>query len=237
MKVVIVDDEAIARGNLRELFEEFADVEVVGEAANGAAAVELILDEQPDVAFLDLQMPELDGFGVVRELRGASSPLVVYVTAYSERALDAFDAGAVDYLLKPVRAERMQAALERVRRQLAGRLAPPDPAGKMERLVGRAGEDLYLFKPAEVIAFEADGDVTYLLTARTRYYSDKTLKELEERLPAPPFARVHRKTIINTDHIRRISPLSSKRWLLKMSNGFEAVVSRRMKSALRGVAG
>jgi two-component system LytT family response regulator len=238
MRVVIVDDEPIARQNVRDLIEKVRDIEIVGEADNGADAVALILQERPDLAVLDLQMPELDGFGVARALQGDRAPLVIYVTAFAEHALRAFEAGAIDYLLKPVRSARMKGALEKARTQLKGLRRAGRPARQpAERITGRAGEDLHLFRPDEVVAFAADRDVVYLHTGTRRYYAEGTLKELEERLPSPPFVRVHRGTIINTDHIRKISPLSSKRWLLTMSNGFEAVVSKRMKSALRGVAG
>lgn len=234
MKALIADDEPIARRTLRELLEDQAEVEVAGEAANGTETLEQIRKLQPELVFLDLQMPELDGFGVVRSLRGETLPLIICVTAYSEHALEAFDTGAVDYLLKPVRPERLEAAIGKAGAQLAGaRSAIPAAAKPPHRIVGRRGSDLHLFEPSEVIAFEADREVVYLRTAQARFYANHNLKELEQRLPSPPFRRVHRKTIINCDHIRRISPLSSKRWQLTMSNGMEVVVSKRMTGALR----
>ncbi len=238
MRVVIVDDEPIARQNVRELLNEAPGVEVVGEAGNGVEAVAVILRLHPDLAILDLQMPELDGFGVVKALQGERAPLVIYVTAFADHALRAFDAGALDYLLKPVRAARMEAALEKARTQLEGmkRERQDKDSRPVERIVGRSRQGLHLFQPSEVVAFSADGDLVYVHTHSGRYYAEQTLKQLEARLP-PPFVRVHRGTIINADHIRKVSPLSSKRWLLTMSNGFEAVVSKRMKGALRGVAG
>ena len=108
--------------------------------------------------------------------------------------------------------------------------APP----RVEKIVGRLGQDLHLLDPADVIAFEADRDVVYILTAASRFYADHSLKQLEALLPQPPFRRVHRKTIINADHIRKLSPLSSKRWLLRMSNGMEVIVSKRMRDTVRG---
>jgi DNA-binding LytR/AlgR family response regulator len=237
MKTLIADDEPIARQMLRELLEDQPEIEVVGEAATGTATLEQIRRLQPELVLLDLQMPELDGFGVVRALRGDRLPLVVYVTAYSEHALEAFNTGAVDYLLKPVRPERLAAALDKVRVQLAG-MRPRSrrlDTGPIERIVGKRGNDLHLFAPDEVIAFEADREIVYVITAQGRYYSNHTLRQLEKLLPSPPFRRVHRRTIINSDHIRKISPLSSKRWLLTMSNGKEVVVSKRMTGALRRV--
>lgn len=233
MRVLIADDEPIARQVLREELAGFPEVEVAGEASDGAEAVECVARFHPDVVFLDLQMPELDGFAVARSLRPQALPLVIYVTAYEKHALEAFDTGAVDYLLKPVRRERLAAALQKASAQLAGFKPVAAPAGGPPRkITGRLGNDLHLFDPSEVIAFEADHELVYVVTASRRYYSSHSLRELEERLGAP-FRRVHRKTIINTDHIRRISPLSSKRWLLVMSNGMEVVVSKRMTGVVR----
>lgn len=251
MKVLIADDEPVARQVLRELLEECEGIEVAGEAADGPAALEQVVALEPDVVLLDLQMPGLDGFAVARRLRGRSRPLVVYVTAFESHALEAFETGALDYLLKPVRKERLEAALEKARVQLAGLGPPPKPAsveilknGPPRRIVGRTGPsggsvetELHLVDPADVVAFQAEGDTVLLHTLRGRYYSDLTLKELAGRLPEPPFRRIHRSTIINTDHIRTIVALSSRRWSLRMSSGLEVVVSKRMAAQVREAAG
>lgn len=240
MKALIVDDEPIARRVLREALEDFPEVQIVSEASTGAEAVEQIGRLQPELVFLDLQIPELDGFAVARSLRGRRLPLVIYVTAFERHALQAFETGAVDYLLKPVRKERLEAALGKARTQLGGiqrAEAPPDstrmaPAAP-RRVVGRLGSDFHLLDPDDVIAFQADGEVVTIIATSGRYYADHSLKALEERLGPPRFRRIHRKTIINTDHIRRISPLSSKRWLLRMSNGIEVIVSKRLAGSIR----
>ncbi|MFN3323585.1 MAG: LytR/AlgR family response regulator transcription factor [Bryobacteraceae bacterium] len=240
MRVLIVDDEPIARQVLREQLAEFPEIEIVGEASSGLEAVEQVDRLDPALLFLDLQMPELDGFAVARSLRDERLPLIVFVTAFEKHALQAFESGAVDYLLKPVRRERLASALEKARAQLAGlggqprRQAPAAPVATPPRkIVGRLGNDMHLLDPSEVIAFQADGEIVYIITANGRYYANHSLRALEQRLGAPRFRRIHRKTIINTDHIRRISPLSSKRWLLKMSNGLEVVVSKRMAGSIR----
>lgn len=230
MKALIVDDEPIARQILREYLGDVADVEIVGEAANGSEAVELISSKAPDVVFLDLQMPELGGIEVARSLRGGCTPLAIFVTAYENRALDAFDAGAVDYLLKPIRKERLEAALVKARTQLAG-MKPR--ALTPQKIVGRMGNRMHLFDPGEVIAFQADGELVFILTAQGKFFANQSLRALETKLDAPQFRRIHRKTIINLDHVRNISPLSSKRWLLRMSNGLEVVVSKRMAGLVR----
>ena len=151
-----------------------------------------------------------------------------------QHALEAFDAGAVDYLLKPVRLERLAAAVAKVRPLLVRSPKAEDKGtAPARRIVGRHGSDMHLLEPADVVAFEADGETVFIITAGGgRYYAEHSLKALEARLD-PRFRRVHRKTIINTDHIRKISPLSSKRWLLKMSNGMEVVVAKRLAGLIR----
>ncbi|MBZ5676068.1 MAG: LytTR family DNA-binding domain-containing protein [Acidobacteriia bacterium] len=229
MRVLIADDEPVARQVLREHVEAIPSLEIAGEASTGKETLQRILDLDPDVVLLDQQMPELDGLAVVRSLRGAHTPLIIFVTAYERHALEAFEVGAVDYLLKPVRRERLEKAIEKARRQLKSLPAAQGP----KKIVGRRGTDLYLLDPAEIVAFQADGELVHIITTGQRYLSDHSLKALEEKLERPRFRRVHRGTLINTDHLRKISPLSSRRWLLKMSNGFEAVVSKRLASAIR----
>ena len=229
MKVLIADDEPIARQILREHVEAIPSLELAGEASTGAEALARIFELQPDIVLLDLQMPELDGLAVVRSLRGERRPVIIFVTAHERHAVEAFDVGAIDYLLKPVRRERLEKAIGKAQRQLKSAADTETP----RKIVGRRGTDMYLLDPSEIIAFQAEGELVHLITATQRYLSEYSLKVLEEKLERR-FRRVHRRTIINTDHIKRISPLSSKRWLLKMSNGFEAVVSKRLANSIRG---
>ena len=239
MRILIADDEPIARQVLREHIESIPGLEVAGEASTGPETLQCILDLQPDLVLLDLQMPELDGLATARFLRGSRTPAVIFVTAYERHALEAFEVGAVDYVLKPVRRGRLEQAIEKARKQAP---APAGPsalaAGALRKIVGRRGVDMYLLDPSEIVAFQAEGELVHIVTASEtkpgqRYLSDHCLKTLEEKLEQPRFRRVHRSTIINTDHIRKISPLSSKRWLLRMSNGFEAVVSKRLAGSIR----
>jgi DNA-binding LytR/AlgR family response regulator len=230
LRVLIADDEAIAREILREHVDSIAGLEFAGEASTGAEAISRILDLRPDVVLLDLQMPELDGLSVVRSLSGERTPLIIFVTAYENHALAAFEVGAIDYLLKPVRRERLEQAIEKARRQMKPVSTPSETPRK---IVGRRGSDLYLLDPAEIVAFQAEGELVHIVTTAQRYLSDHSLKALTGKLEPKRFRRIHRSTIINTDHIRKISPLSSKRWMLKMSNNFEAVVSKRLASAIR----
>lgn len=232
MRILIADDEPIAREILRDHIDSIAGLEVAGEASTGAEAISRILDLRPDVVLLDLQMPELDGLSVVRSLSGDRTPLIIFVTAYENHALAAFEVGAIDYLLKPVRRERLEKALDKARRQLKTP-APAAASETLRKIVGRRGSDLYLLDPAEIIAFQAEGELVHIVTTTQRYLSDHSLKALQDKLEPKQFRRIHRSTIINTDHIRKISPLSSKRWMLRMSNNFEAVVSKRLASAIR----
>ena len=180
-------------------------------------------------------MPLLDGFQVAQRLRGGS-PLTIFVTASGERALDAFELGVADYLVKPVRRERLEAALAKAKTRLN-----PAPAAMVasatkepvRRIAGRLKNEFHMLDVGDVIAFKAEGEIVHILAIKGRFLADLTLKALEARLPAPTFRRIHRSTIINTDHILRISPISSKRWLLKMTNGLEAIVSKRMASVIR----
>lgn len=233
MRILIVDDEPLARSVLVELLSEIPGVAVAGEAATSAEALELISTRSPDLLLLDIQMPGMDGLALARCLRGAAAPLVIYVTAYEKHALAAFDSGAVDYLLKPVRKERLAAALDKARLQLAGREPHPERPETPRRIVGRLGEELHLIDPQDVVAFRAAADGVSVLTATGRYLADQPLRTLETRLPSPPFRRIHRAIIINTDHIRSIAPLSSRRFLLRLTGGLEAIVSRRMAGAIR----
>lgn len=230
MRVLIADDEPLARQVLREHVEAIPGLEIAGEASTGAQTLQRILELKPDVVLLDMQMPELDGLATVRSLRGERPPLIIFVTAHQQHAVEAFEVGAVDYLLKPVRQERLEKAIEKARRHLP---ASSTAAAGPRKIVGRRGSDMYLLDPGEIVAFQAEGELVHIVTAAQRYLSDDSLKALEETLARPHFRRVHRATIINTDHIRKISPLSSKRWLLTMSNGFEAVVSKRLAGSIR----
>lgn len=234
MRVLIADDEPIAREILREHVESIPSLEIAGEASTGAEALARILELQPDVVLLDLEMPELNGLSVVRSIRQEKKPLIIFITAYERHAAEAFDVDAIDYLLKPVRRERFERAIAKAERQIRAAPAAPElPEKAPRKIVGRRGTDLYLLDASEIIAFQAEGELVHLITASQRFLSEYSLKTLEAKLDPARFRRIHRRTIINTDHIRRISPMSSKRWMLKMSNGFEAIVSKRLAKSMR----
>jgi len=244
LKTLIVDDEPIARSLLREELESIAGVEIVGEADNGITALEQIAKNQPDLVLLDLQMPLMGGFEVVRNLTGgAHLPMIVIVTAYDKFALEAFEAGAIDYLLKPIRHQRLAAAVERVRR-LTGKevverlfqlqeIADPGGGSRARRVIGRLGEEFFLLSADEIYAFQAEGDLVWIVTAKRKYAATQTLKVLEERLKSTSFRRIHRNAMINVDHVRKISALSSQRWLITLSDGQEFIASKRQARSVR----
>ncbi len=247
MRALIVDDEPVARKVLREELELLPDVEIVGEAEDGVKALTLILTCQPDLVFLDLQMPGKSGFEVIQELRAGPLPTIIIVTAFDEYAVRAFEAGAVDYLLKPISHERLQLTLQRVRqlrgkpRQVAEHMAQLQEiadgvraiAPTPRRVVGRNGEEFILLNTNEVMAFQADGDLVWILTLKNKLLATQTLRELQIRLGGSNFQRVHRGSLVNVNHVRKMSPLSSQRWLLTLNNGQEIIVSKRQAKTVR----
>jgi two-component system, LytTR family, response regulator len=244
LKTLIVDDEPIARKILREELEMIEGVEVIGEAADGVSALEKIGSAQPDLVLLDLQMPAMSGLDVVRQLKhGKHLPVIVIVTAYDQHALQAFEAGAIDYLLKPVGQERLSHAVERAKR-VTGReameriaqlqeVADPSAGARTRRIVGKVGEEYFLLSADEIYAFHAEGDLVWIITAKRKYLATQTLKELELRLKSSSFRRIHRNALVNVDHVRKMSALSSQRWLITMNNDQEYVASKRQARTVR----
>lgn len=226
-------------------------VEIVGEAGDGQAALRQIVESKPDLVLLDLQMPEMGGLEVARRLQplglqhGSHIPLIVFVTAYDQFAIKAFEAGAIDYLLKPVRQERLLEAVERARRtggrdaaeKLSYLLEMTDllAAARPRKIVGKIREEYFVLDSDEVFAFQAEGDIVWIFTARKKYVATMTLKALEERLGASRFRRIHRNALINVDHVRRMNALSSQRWLITLGNSQEFIASKRLARSVREI--
>lgn len=247
LRTLIVDDEKAARDVLRRDLAAIDGIEIVGEAENGEVAQRQIVNLSPELVLLDIQMPVKDGFDVVRGIRGPL-PAIVFVTAYSEHALRAFEIGAVDYLLKPFSGARLEQSIERARkarlhpRASAERVAKTlnadaRPGPRRAKVVACHGHDFLLLDLDQVYAFRASGEIVWILTEDKRYRATQTLSALAKRLVGSQFLRVHRSVLVNSDKINKISALSSRRWLLTLANGFQCVASKRntglVKSLLR----
>lgn len=243
MRALIVDDEAPARARLSTLLEELG-VEIVGEAANGIEALELARDRRPDVLFLDVSMPEVDGFDVARHLADPR-PLIVFQTAYSEFAVRAFEHDALDYLVKPVTRERLAQAIDRiarrspmgVRRWKAGELATLGEAighvpSRPERLLVRQGAAHRLVPVADIERFSAGEGLVYAHAAAEILGTDYTLNELEERLRGA-FVRTSRSDLVSIPHVRTIASNGDGSATVTLASGATVHVSRRRAAAVR----
>ncbi|HEY6333987.1 MAG TPA: LytTR family DNA-binding domain-containing protein [Blastocatellia bacterium] len=252
IRVVIADDERPARSFLTAMLRDFEDVEIVGEAQTGAEAVELIEGEKPDLALLDLQMPELDGLGVVRLLRKNATPLVAFVTAYEEYAVSAFELNAVDYLLKPVERARLRETINRAQERLERadlregaltglRAAVADfdklsPPRYLERIPVRARNEIRIIPTARIASIVADGELLHLSTLENEVHIiSYRLKDLEARLDPARFIRLGRGTLVNINEISRIVQMPGGAYAVHLSNNQELSVSRLQSRILRRV--
>jgi two-component system LytT family response regulator len=246
LKTIIVDDEQIARNVLREELEQIQGLSVIGEADNGRSALQIIGESSPDLVFLDLQLPDVGGFDVIHILNQKPiPPVVVVVTAFDEYAIRALEAGAVDYVLKPVGEARLCQAVERARRlrqnppELAAQLRKieevisPVAKGWSRKIVGKTANEYVLLDASEVFAFKAEAEIVWIITANRKYMATHTLTALQERLQNTSFRRIHRNALVNTDHIRKMSSMSSQRWLITLGNNLEFIVSKRQASNVR----
>ncbi len=243
MSAIIADDEPLARDELRYLLGEIGDVEVVGDAANGLEAVDLIRKLDPVLAFLDIQMPGLDGLGVVRRLKdgGIGLPHIVFSTAYEQFAVEAFRLEAMDYLTKPVERDRLEETIERARRLVADRMAEPPAAlaprpAAFTRLLVRSGARNLIVDPRELIYATIDDGVITLVTLQAEGQSSfRTLEELQSALDPDLFWRAHRSYVVNVNRIREVMPWFKSTYQLKMDDkkGSEIPVSRMQSRRLR----
>jgi two-component system LytT family response regulator len=238
-RVLIADDEAPARRKLVRFLEPHAGVSIVGEASNGIDAIDLIGLTQPDVVFLDVQMPDLDGLGVAEALtQREKPPFIVFVTAYDSYAVAAFDVRAVDYLLKPFDQERFDRALERIRTSMsAHRTVQSDLA---EMLANVRKEERYarrmlvttgsrsLFVPvAEIVTLTSDGNNVVVTTRSAAFTMRSTLDSMESRLDPERFARIHRSHVVNIDEIAEVNPWFHGDYKIRLRDGKELTWSRR----------
>ncbi len=233
IRALLIDDEQPARERLRQLLGAHADVEVIGEAEDGVQAAELIAEREPDVVFLDIQMPGLSGLDVAASL-GARRPLVIFCTAFDQFAVDAFELSATDYLLKPVNRARLAAALDRVR-QAAGAqgfgrslaAAARDKGLSPTRFLAKRGARYKVVPAADVVAFTFTDGVTHLLTASETLSMQPTLAALVRRLDPGRFCQVSRTVVLNLDAVREARPFPDGTGEVVLANGQTVLVTRR----------
>lgn len=250
LRVIIADDERPARSFLAALLRGFEDVELIGEAETGTEAVELIEAKRPDLAFLDLQMPELDGLGVVRMLRKNAMPLIAFVTAYDEYAVKAFELNAVDYLLKPVETARLRETINRAQERLeqndwrgaesqrlnaaADEYEQATRPPLLERIPVRQRDEIVIVPVKEVASIVAEGELLRLTTAKNESYTlTYRLKDLEARLDPAKFIRLGRGVLANLEMLRRVSALPGGTYVATLANGQQLNVSRLQGRILR----
>jgi len=249
MRALIVDDEPVPRRVLREELELLGSIEVVGEAENGKAALQTIASAQPDIVFLDIQMPGMSGFELLEHLNTGHPPVVIMVTAYDQHVIQAFEAGATDYLLKPISPQRLIQAVERAKRMARYPLQAVEHLARLQELtqpaiggtrqvrkiVGKLDDDYFLLSPDEVLALQAEGDIIRIITRKQRYTATQNLKAIEERLQNSAFRRIHRNALVNMEQIRKMRVITSQRWLITLNNGEQFVVSKRQARNVREV--
>ncbi|MBS1797119.1 MAG: response regulator [Acidobacteria bacterium] len=246
IRVLIVDDEPLARRGLRRLLADAPDLVVAGEAANGRDAVELIERLAPELVFLDIQMPLLGGFEALEKLAAEKLPEIVFVTAYDEHAVRAFEAGALDYVLKPVDAERFHKTLDRVRRRiltgegralenrLAGLLAElkPAEAGYLRRVVVREKERIRLLNVDLIDRIASQGNYIEIFAGREKFLVRETMDAVEGRLDPREFLRIRRSAIVRIERIKELRPLFSGELEVVLETGARIVASRRYRKNL-----
>jgi len=242
IRVLIVDDEPLARERIRTLLRDEPDIQIVAECADGAAAVKAMEKESPDLAFLDIQMPGLDGFGVLRAVAKERMPVVIFVTAYDQHALRAFEAHALDYLLKPFKPARFKQAVQRAREQLAQRQAGAMSQGLLEllsqtrpkrefvsRLAIKSGERTLFVKAEQIDYAESAGNYVVLHAGKENHVMRETLGALEEKLDPKKFVRVNRSTLVNVEQIKELQPMFRGEHVVLLHNGKQLPLTRGVR--------
>jgi two-component system LytT family response regulator len=248
LRAVVADDEPVIRADLVRLLSELPDLRVVGEARNGLEAVDLVEAERPDALLLDVRMPGLDGFGVVDELDPDTAPAIVFVTAFDQYAIRAFDAHAVDYLLKPFDPSRLAIAVDRVRVRLAGSRAEALARTRsalaasrggasdvpLERIAARGVGRTMLIDVSQITWIEAADNYVRLHTTEGVHLSRRTLRDLERQLDSRRFARIHRSMIVALDRVRELRPLGDGDHELRLHDGTRLVLTRSHREDFLG---
>jgi len=231
LRALIVDDEPLARRHIRTLLSADADVEIVGECGNGLDAITTIQNETPDLVFLDVQMPECDGFDVLELLGADMPPAVVFVTAYDEYALRAFEAGALDYMMKPFTNARLERALTRAKERLAVRVSQPPQAP--ERLVVKSSGQVLFVDVADIDWIDAANYYACLHVGASTHILRRSLSVLEQELDPSAFCRIHRSTIVNLHRIRGLQLTDDGEYCVLLKAGERLRASRRFRKTLQ----
>lgn len=248
IRTLIADDEPLARKRMRVLLRDYDDFPVIGDARGGEEALRFIADLRPDVVFLDVQMPDLDGFEVVRRLDGVPRPLIVFVTAFEQYALDAFRASAVQYLLKPVDRDELRNAVVRVRQLVGSPVPDAGPLGElleqlqkprtfMQRIVVKTRGRTLLFRVEQIDWFQSAGNYVRLHVGRERYLLRETMSGLEEKLDPAQFVRIHRSAIVNVERIREMQPTSHGEYQVMLADDTRLTLSRVYRERIEPLLG
>jgi len=236
--VLIVDDEPLARDRIREMLKGDPEIQIVGEARNGREAIDAMNTHAPDLVFLDVQMPDMDGFEVLKAL-GEKMPLIVFVTAYDQHALRAFDVHAVDYLMKPFDRDRFAKALHRAKQQMkrpqddndAGRIMAlleelKAGARHLERFAIKTGEKILFIRAQDVDSIEAEGNYVRLNVATSSYMLRETINSIESQLDPRTFVRIHRSTIVNINRVKELQAWARGEYRVMLENDAYFTLSR-----------
>ncbi len=262
IRILVVDDEPLARDGVLAMLKDDPEVEILGTCPDGQAALAAIRAQRPDLVFLDVQMPRRDGFAVLAELKPEERPAIVFVTAYDQYAIQAFEIGAIDYLLKPFRDVRFAAALARAKAEIrrarefdmgrkleqlldymraasgsgAGLAAGSSPvagAESSDRVVLKTGNDLHFIRTADIIWVESQADFVKVHTTGAAQLVRETLQNLEQRVPAAKFLRIHRSSLVNLEHVKKVTPALYGDYTVLMSDNTVLRLSRKNRGKLK----
>lgn len=245
IKTLVIDDEPLARERIFRMLSNETDIEIVGESGNGAEAISLIREREPDLVFLDIQMPEMNGFEVLETIVPQQIPAIIFVTAYDQYAIRAFDFHALDYLLKPFNRERFSSALNRAREQVNKKnldersemfvsLLTDLKARKeyLEKIILRSEGRIYFLKTEEIDWIEASGNYIKIHVGKESHLLRETMNSIETRLDPNKFSRIHRSTIVNSDRIKELYPLFNGDYTLILKDKTELILSRSYRNRL-----
>jgi len=234
INAVIVEDSRLARNELKQLIKEFPNITIVGEAENVDDGIILIQETKPDLLFLDINMPEKDGFQLLEELDEA--PMVIFTTAFDEYAIKSFEYNALDYLMKPINPKRFEVAINKIKDRINNRTASETAIEKLNgdsQIFIKDGEQCWLVKIEDISLFEIVGNYTRVYFENNKPLLYKSLNQVEEKLPNSNYFRANRQQIINTNHIKNVIPWFSGKLKLEMNNGIEVEVSRRQSQSFK----